>query len=824
MNIFLRFLLAYIIVVISISTLYIKVTKEYKDQITLAQSELAGIQYLKGIYHLSISTAVYAGALSIVENPLKLSLIKKSMLDDINAIYVLHDEYPQFKNQNFYAYLKRISTSEHEEEDLYAFLDYLNHENYTAGDTSKLLFEYDRKLYFLSALTTHYMPEFLISLHTINNIINKFKTKGSLSHYEKALYTQQNKLVELSAEEISGIIRLLKPYDDTIGLRSLMNQINAELKYQADEMTSLTAFEQVIHKTIDHKHSFSKLLTLTQQLNNEYMTILESDLHKRERKYEQKVLDSTIIVSLAFLMISLAIFYWYRGVMSNIRKDLEIKKINDILDKHVIFSKTDEQGRITYVSTALEKLSGYSKDELIGLTHTVFKHHENDPKIFDDLWKTITSKKTWTGELKNRKKDNSFYWIHLTITPELDSDGEIIGYNAYREDISNEKELEEEKRKTQEALEFKSLFLSNMSHEIRTPLNGIIGFTHMALKNEYDEKQKKLLQNISATSEILLHVINDILDISKIEAGKMPIEHIEFDLKDLTQNVRDILKENAKEKKLSLNINCKDIKNSQRIGDPMRITQVLTNLLNNAIKFTHIGTVSLRVIDAGSDTIRFEVEDTGIGLNENEIQLLFQNFSQADMSTSRKYGGTGLGLAISKKLVEMMGGSISVKSELGVGSTFMFELPLPPIKSKTHIDESDASVEYEQLETRVHAIASARILVAEDNKMNQMLLQMLLEESTLMLDFAQDGQIALEKFKQNDYDMILMDIQMPNMNGYQATQKIREIDPKIPIIALSANVMEDDIQKAYDVGMNDYLHKPIENTKLFETLIKYLIK
>jgi CheY-like chemotaxis protein len=220
--------------------------------------------------------------------------------------------------------------------------------------------------------------------------------------------------------------------------------------------------------------------------------------------------------------------------------------------------------------------------------------------------------------------------------------------------------------------------------------------------------------------------------------------------------------------------------------------------------------------------IQFEVQDTGIGLKEKEIKTLFKEFMQADMSTSRHYGGTGLGLAISKKLVEMMGGKISVASDFGVGSTFTFELPLTPIE----IEAAGKTIQLDKasLEHRVNALRGIKILVAEDNKMNQMLLEMLLEESSLLLDFAQDGQVALKKFKENDYDLVLMDIQMPYMNGYEATEEIRLIDADIPIIALSANVMQEDIDKAFAAGMNDWLAKPIEVDKLYAVLLHYINK
>jgi CheY-like chemotaxis protein len=342
----------------------------------------------------------------------------------------------------------------------------------------------------------------------------------------------------------------------------------------------------------------------------------------------------------------------------------------------------------------------------------------------------------------------------------------------------------------------------------------------MALKTDLNARQQDIMNKIRSTSNILLGVINDILDISKIEAGKMEIENRPFNLRDLIENLEGIFSEKANKKGISLVISYEDISNFNFSGDERRLSQILINLLNNAIKFTHRGVVNLRIKALKKDLIHFEVQDTGIGLKEQEIKLLFQEFMQADMSTSRHYGGTGLGLAISKRLVEMMGGRISVSSDFGVGSTFSLELPLTFMEiegSRTNTQEKDESLEH-----KINALKGIKILVAEDNKMNQMLLEMLLEESSVYLDFAKDGQIALKKFKENDYDLILMDIQMPYMNGYEATEEIRRIDADIPIIALSANVMQEDIDKALAAGMNDWLAKPIEVEKLYAVLLQYI--
>ncbi|MFC2073933.1 ATP-binding protein [Campylobacterota bacterium] len=824
MNVSIRFSLIYIFIVVAITSLYINITKELKEQVILTKSELDGVEYLKAIYALSISTSIYVGALDVNDDPINLSVKRKAMIDDINSVYVFRQKHPQFKNETMRINLQKIEASEFSKTDYYEFLDYLNHENYRIGDISKLLFEKERKLYFLSSLITHYMPEYLISLHTVNNIFNEYIQKGKLSTFKTSLYTEQNKLVALSVKEIYEIIQLLKPYEDTEELKPLINEIINEINHLSKDMGSFQALDQLEHITLEHINAYHKLLGLTYQLNDSYMKIFESNLNKREEKLLERIMLSKLILGVILLFISTVTFYWYREVISNLKKDIEIKNINKILDQHVIYSKADAHGHITYVSSALEKLSGFTKEELIGKTHAMFRHEDTKNSVFNNMWHTITSNQTWNGTLKNKKKDGTYYWADLSITPECDEHGEITGYVAYREDLTIQKALEAEKAKTQEALDFKSMFLSNMSHEIRTPLNGIIGFTYIALKTNLDEKQTQLLKKIRSTSDILLSIINDILDISKIEAGKMHIEKIAFNLKDSIQHIEELFDEKVKEKNITFVVDYGNIQHFDFLGDPLRITQVLTNLLNNAVKFTAIGGVVLRVKDLGSNTIRFEVEDTGIGLKEEEMKLLFLSFSQADMSTSRKFGGTGLGLAICKNLVEMMGGTISVNSDFGVGSTFRFELPLETIEHQSLQQKEVVSVEDNALEEEVNALVGINILVAEDNKMNQMLLEMLLEESNLILDFAQDGQVAVNKFEQKQYDLVLMDIQMPYMNGYQATQAIRNMGSKIPIVALSANVMQEDIQKAYDAGMDDYLAKPIEIEKLYEVLLKYLKK
>ena len=823
MKYLLRFLLIYVTILSLILIFYVTITDQYQKDLSITNNELEGIEYLKGVNKLTVSLISYRSVQNLKNDNTQVDNAKKLLLKHIQNIHTLQVKYPQFKNSLFNQKLSFEKISAMSEDQYYKFLGSINHENYEIGDISKILFEEDRKIYFLGSLMTHYLPEFLISALISHNKINEFYINGHISLKNRNIFTEQNKLFHLSTQELSEIIKLLEPYKETLILHTIMNDIFLELQNLSEYENFLSSWSpdtQEIKLYLDSSH---KLLDLAFFLNENNTQILQKSINDRKISLEEKIVIHRILLIFICLLITAILFYFYRSFRSNIKKDLEIKNINKTLDNLVPFSKTDINGKITYVSTALEKLSGFSRSELIGYSHRKFKHEDMDPSVYADLWNTILAKKVWIGELKNKTKNGDAYWVKITISPELDAGGNITGFSSHKEDITDKKKLEVEKRKTQEALKFKSMFLSNMSHEIRTPLNGIIGLTSVALKTNLDEKQKELMDKIQSSSNILLGVVNDILDISKIESGKMTIEKSHFNLKTLVNNIHSMLFEKASEKGITFTTECKELQHDTFIGDSLRISQVLTNLLNNAIKFTSKGYVKLHISHLNDEQIRFAVIDSGIGIKEEQLHSLFKEFIQADMSTSRKYGGTGLGLAISKNLVELMGGVIVVESELGKGSRFYFDLPLSP-SNEADADENLNEQELKLLEKKINSMQGVKILVAEDNKMNQMVLSMLLEDSKLELDFALDGEVAVAKCKENRYDLILMDIQMPNLNGYEATQAIRQIDTDIPIIGLSANAMKEDVQKAIGFGMNGYLAKPIDLNEMYKVLSKFLIK
>ncbi|GAA0854816.1 hypothetical protein GCM10009114_11990 [Aliiglaciecola litoralis] len=384
----------------------------------------------------------------------------------------------------------------------------------------------------------------------------------------------------------------------------------------------------------------------------------------------------------------------------------------------------------------------------------------------------------------------------------------------------------EHEQEAMAATQAKSSFLANMSHEIRTPMNGVINMIELVSQSKLDEKQKNFIATAKRSAESLLVIINDILDFSKIEAGELTIEQVEFDLEELFSNVIHDQQFAATSKGLTLELAKQNLPQTRVVGDPYRIIQVLNNLLSNAIKFTKSGSIVVQYdLQMLKEHLRLgvNVSDTGIGVSEDALPHLFDAFSQADMSTTRKFGGTGLGLAITKQLCELMGGSIAVESKLGEGSTFRFSVKLAAPTAATSLQQSPSE------NSPDYNFANLRILLVEDNHINQEVMLAILESLEIEVEIANDGLEALTKLADSqgaNFDLILMDCQMPNLDGYQATRRIRAGDAgqevsEIPIIALTANTMNSEREKCLEAGMNEYLSKPISTNALTLLLAKY---
>lgn len=498
------------------------------------------------------------------------------------------------------------------------------------------------------------------------------------------------------------------------------------------------------------------------------------------------------------------------------------------LDSAAIVAETDTRGRITYANEKFLEISKYSKLEIIGQNHRILESGYHSKEFFTNLWKTISSGTVWRGEIRNKAKDGSHYWVDTTIYPVRDENAELKGYVAIRFDITEKKALLLKIESAREAAviadQAKTQFLYTMSHEIRTPLNGIIGMISLLQETELTADQREYSETISRSGTTLLTIINDILDFSKIEAGKMDLEEVEFDVKCYLSELIKPFQHTAQKKDISLKFECMDYPNAI-VGDDGKMGQIVSNLVSNAMKFTKKGGVIIRVDCKDRDdktAVTISVHDSGMGIPKEAQARMFQAFSQAEKTTSRNYGGTGLGLSISKRLVELMQGKISFESELGKGTTFKVELLLRKGKELTLMQNQ---VQCQgQLQNQIQKI-TGRILVAEDNSTNQLVLSRMLDKWGCKYHMVGNGNEVIDAMREGKFDLILMDCQMPEMDGYQATRNIRNsqsLDQEIPIVALTANVVQGDQQKCQEAGMNEYLSKPIDRTALKSVLLKYL--
>jgi signal transduction histidine kinase/DNA-binding response OmpR family regulator len=388
-------------------------------------------------------------------------------------------------------------------------------------------------------------------------------------------------------------------------------------------------------------------------------------------------------------------------------------------------------------------------------------------------------------------------------------------------------ELEAALEAAEAASKSKSTFLANMSHEIRTPMNSIVGFSELALDGDVTPKTRDYLGKIMSNAEWLLQIINDILDISKIESGKMELENIPFDMHELFVNCRTLIMPKAVEKGIMLHFYAEPSIGKRPLGDPIRLRQVFANLLSNAVKFTNSGIVKLYAGITGKTdktiTMHFEIKDSGIGMTEEQIEKIFDPFTQGESSTTRKYGGTGLGLAITKNIVEMMGGKIEIESAMGVGSKFSFELTFDTVD----VDDDDLLKEKLLLNELERPVFEGEILLCEDNAMNQQVICEHLSRVGLKTVVAENGKIGVDIVqnrilkKEKQFDLIFMDMHMPVMDGLEAASEIFKLDAEIPIVAMTANIMSNDREIYKMSGMNDCVSKPFTSQELWRCLIKY---
>ncbi|BFT30345.1 hypothetical protein D210916BOD24_15210 [Alteromonas sp. D210916BOD_24] len=487
------------------------------------------------------------------------------------------------------------------------------------------------------------------------------------------------------------------------------------------------------------------------------------------------------------------------------------------LDQHSLVSIADADGTITYVNERFEKVSGYTKEELIGKKHNILNSGLQPKAYWQKMHGTVLSGKVWHDEVRNRNKDGRFYWVDTTIVPNFNTNDEVVGFTSIRTDITQQKlnieQLNVAKQKAELANTAKANFLANMSHEIRTPMNGVYGSLQLLNNESLTKKATKNLNNALLSVRSLMTIVDDILDFSKIEAGKLSVEKTNFNLSELLENIISDFTVIAVEKGISITAN-NDLTHDEWVGDPIRIRQILINIISNSLKFTKKGSITVTLShDEHKGDLIFQIIDTGIGMSSDALNKLFERFEQADTSITRKYGGTGIGMSITKSLTQLMGGNIDVQSEVEVGTRFTVRLPL----SKADIPISKLEI----VELEPNEYANSNILLVEDNEINQLVAISMLEDTSANVVVANNGQHALEVINK-DIDLVLMDIQMPIMDGFEAIKKLKKRNINIPVIALTANVMLEDIKRYKEAGFVDCIAKPIEKRELLSQLQKYL--
>lgn len=510
------------------------------------------------------------------------------------------------------------------------------------------------------------------------------------------------------------------------------------------------------------------------------------------------------------------------------RKEEELKLLSLVASKTsnaVIIMNANSQ--IEWVNAGFTKIFGYKIGEIIGKKpREILQGPESDPETLKKILAHTSQAKGFNAEVINYHKNGTKKWLKLVINPVFDDDGKLTNFIAIETDITDnkiiQKELEESKEKAERASNAKAQFLSTMSHEIRTPMNAVIGMSNLLLDEKLTDKQREYLNTLKFSSDNLLNLINDILDFSKIEAGRVEFENIEFNLRHLINGIKESNSYMAMEKGIAMKMKWQNNLPEVLIGDPTRLAQILNNLTGNAVKFTESGgvTINTTLVAEKKDSfvIQFDVVDTGIGISEKNLDTIFDSFTQSDIFVTRKYGGTGLGLTITKQLVDLQKGKIAVSSHIGEGSTFSVQLRFGKPKSKI-ISKSTTSQGGENLE-------NIRILLVEDNQINQFVAVKFLDKWKCQYDIAENGEIALDYLSQSSYDLILMDLQMPVMDGYDATREIRNEQSKyyrdIPIIALTAGSILEVQNEAFEIGMNDFITKPFNPDELYAKIKKHL--
>lgn len=643
----------------------------------------------------------------------------------------------------------------------------------------------------------------------------------------------------LIQEDLSAVRKRLSQLEDQgiVDLEEYFASNPRELEQCCEKMRIVECNKAALHffgaenvDDLNRKHIYlqsqalmNTKLRLLIAFKKQFQTFEEEVVFKSANGIEREALLKSVIlpgkeVSWSTVLVTIV------DLSERVQQEKKIKVLSQAI-RHSPASVviTDTNGIIEYINPKFTEVTGYTEEDSYGKTPSILKSGKMSPEFYAELWETLVSGGEWFGEIQNRKKGGEFFWESASISAVKNDQNVVTHFVAIKEDITEKKKTEsillDAKRKAEESDGLKTAFLANMSHEIRTPMNAIVGFSELLRTSEVIGPERDEYFNIiNSSCKTLSNLIDDIIDLARIEAGQTKIVEEACTpakiIKELNMFFEEEVRKSGKPLRMDVNLNISE--NLVTKTDEYRLRQILTNILGNAVKFTQEGIISWGCFLNDKDELEFYIKDTGIGIRKADIHSIFDRFRQLDGSSIRKYEGTGLGLSVSKSLVELMGGKIGVESKINEGSEFYFTLPYRPD------DFIDSSVISENNWKEVFNWEDKVVLVVEDNEPNFEFIRAVLSKTSIRIKWADTGTKAIEMFKEEGIDIVLMDIQIPELDGYEVTRIIKEINNEIPVIAQTAYAMSQDRERALSAGCNDYISKPIKPLDLLNLIEKYI--
>ena len=662
------------------------------------------------------------------------------------------------------------------------------------------------------------------------------------SNLERILSSDHTTIKRLINSELDNILLITEPVTHVKLFKSIQLQLDKDIvrlpklpkQLSRGDYQCKTCIK--IEQALYSKDNDELIGIVKFNLNEKIFFKLKSDLKK-------KLFTEALVIFLVLFIVWLSTsnliirLNMQKGNRELAEKALEkheqtYNRLLNNLNNYFIYRK-NPMGEYIHISNSVENVLGYKLDDI---KFNFDKYCVDSEKYLAKVSQTVFGDEQLSYEIEIKARNGNIHIIQLSEIAIRDEQNTIIEYEGIAHDITAQKQYEKELSNSKEEAELankiKGQFLANMSHEVRTPLNAIIGLGQILLLSELNEKQQAQLKKINFSSSLLLNLVNEILDFSKVDADQIELEQVNFSIYELVDNIQQLSVDRAKQKNLRLIYKIDSSVPDNLIGDPLRLSQILLNLVNNAIKFTDRGKVIVNIqmnsMDDKHCTLLCSILDTGIGISSKNISKLFKPFSQVDSSMTRQFGGTGLGLAICKKLVKIMQGNIWVESQLQVGSTFYFTAQMKLSNKQAAPIFEQSSPGMKQITdiqiNSINPLTQPKILLAEDNEINQEVALNILDKMDVDVVVVNDGLEALEQVKQDDYSLILMDLQMPVMDGFEATRLIKLIPgyKTVPIIAMTAHAMQGDREKCLEMGMDDYLPKPIDIHIFTRTIKQWL--